>query len=379
MSFLDRMNKAMENPMFHMGLGILAADPERGALGALGQGGLLGMRSHRQHIQGQLGADAHQLAVEEGKMKLDEHRRKREMMEMLRSPQFQQEAAGLLGPGASPMMGFLAKYSPAAVPGFMAQFALQQAKPQQLPSDIRTAQYLTKMAAENPEAANQLMGVMTRLKQAGATRISTTNRITGEKRSPFQKFAGNMLDNIATNLAETEGSAMTSDAAIDTLMTMMEQENATGQWAPAAMRVKQILGLSPDEVATMEVFNSQVGEGTMAKLKNFPGAISEGERKFVQERSADPQRTPFTNFVLLRIMGDAERRAKDIYNSVLDFMKENPEATDYDIAKFKSTYSVPENLRYSPQRLMDEFNSMVPGKYKVKLPPSKFLDFSKVK
>jgi len=354
MSFLDRVNGAMKNPLFHMGLGILAANPERGALGALGTGGLLGMQSQQQYL---LGDQEQQM----NQQRLSDLDMRRERLQSIQSPEFQQQAAGMLGPQGEQMMGFLGKYFPESVPELMTQMAMNAAQPEKLPADIQTANYLNSL---DPADRSRIMDTMMELNKSKAQSVhvggTTVYPATGAKVSPFQAMNQSTLSETLKGYQEAGPALFAADQGLQVLGDLIAQGAPTGQWADLRKGISKFLGLDPNSVASYEVFNSQMGEVVLEKLKAFTGAISEGERAYAISISPGTKLEPFTNFVLLNILRNASLRAQDKHQKMLNFLKEKGAAAGAEeLADFTFDYKPPEELAFNLNKLRGDFNKLV--------------------
>jgi hypothetical protein len=104
------------------------------------------------------------------------------------------------------------------------------------------------------------------------------------------------------SLPEIESTILSTERSLQVLDTIR-----TGGWSTAAVRAaSRFLGVEPKSEAE---FNLLAGQQVLAGLSNFEGAISEGERNYLQSLYQDLTRSNGANRGILELMLDTANRA----------------------------------------------------------------------
>jgi hypothetical protein len=104
------------------------------------------------------------------------------------------------------------------------------------------------------------------------------------------------------SLPEIESTILSTERSLQVLDTIK-----TGGWSTAAVRAaSSFLGVEPKSEAQ---FNLLAGQQVLNGLSNFEGAISEGERNYLQSLYQDLKRSEGANRGILELMLDTANRS----------------------------------------------------------------------
>lgn len=146
----------------------------------------------------------------------------------------------------------------------------------------------------SPGAPNQPVGKLTFVGGAyGETATERTAR--GVTEAGAEKTAENWADlksEAVDKLARIEQSIVKSDRSLQVL-----EQIKTGGWSTEAVRqVQEVFGVTPADEAE---FNLLAGQSVLDGLANFEGAISEGERMYLERLYEDLKKSPEANKAIL--------------------------------------------------------------------------------
>jgi hypothetical protein len=125
--------------------------------------------------------------------------------------------------------------------------------------------------------------------------------ITAGDTTESEEFARLRIEAV-DSLPQIEGTILSTERSLQVLETIK-----TGGWSTAAVRsASRFLGVEPKSEAE---FNLLAGQQVLNGLSNFEGAISEGERNYLQSLYQDLARSNGANRGILELMLDTANRA----------------------------------------------------------------------
>jgi hypothetical protein len=146
----------------------------------------------------------------------------------------------------------------------------------------------------SPNAPKDPVGKVTRVGGAyGETASENTTRSVDEAgRGQTAENWANLKSAAVDSLPRIERSIAKSDRSLQLL-----EQIKTGGWSTAAVRqVQDVFGVTPANEAE---FNLLAGQAVLDGLANFEGAISEGERMYLERLYEDLKKSPEANRAIL--------------------------------------------------------------------------------
>ena len=132
---------------------------------------------------------------------------------------------------------------------------------------------------------------------------------------------------------------------LERTLALMEEVQKTGVgsggWVALVQGMQNWFGVDTEGVADLGVLQNKLGQAVLNGLKHFPGQISEGERKYMEQLETGLSKAGVVNIALLRDGLEIQRRrrqrgvdaAKDLGKAapmLSDFMKIDLKAMGYD-------------------------------------------------
>lgn len=169
-------------------------------------------------------------------------------------------------------------------------------------------------------------------KQAAMAKIGggQTINVGGEKNDPLSKFTEGYIERANEAALVAQETVANSQIGLEILQKRLQGGGTTGAWEPMKMEMARYLGLSPDQVSNIELFDTKMGDAVMSRISQTKGAVSEKEMAYFKKISPGSDKTPFTNYVLLEINRRQGMRQQDKMQYIPEYLEKNKNLNGFD-------------------------------------------------